>query len=261
MSQQNQSQCIAQCVGIIVVIISQCFVNLVIYFACRRKKSQPFAKNTNIIVSVEGNIGSGKSTLLDRLQLSLFKNKKFIFVQEPVDLWENIKDENGKTMVQLFYGNQEEYSFSFQIMAYTSRLRILKKVLNENVNSIIVCERSLFTDKMVFAKMLRASNKINSVEYQIYLDLFNDFASEFPLHKIIYVEATPEICLNRVETRSRAGENTISLDYLTSCHNYHNDMMSELSVEKLVLDGNQDIFKQTHVLNEWLRTIQQFVEE
>ena len=161
MSQQNQTQCIAQCVGIIVVIISQCFVNLVIYFACRRKKAQPFAKNTNIIVSVEGNIGSGKSTLLDRLQLSLFKNKKFIFVQEPVDLWENIKDENGKTMVQLFYGNQEEYSFSFQIMAYTSRLRILKKVLNENVNSIIVCERSLFTDKMVFAKMLRANNKIN----------------------------------------------------------------------------------------------------
>jgi len=230
------------------------------YLSAKRKADKSRAKNSNIIVSVEGNIGSGKSTLLDRLKLSLFKNKKFVFIQEPVDMWEKIKDENGNSMVQLFYGDQDKYSFMFQIMAYTSRIKVLKKALNENQNAIIICERSLFTDKMVFANMLRASNKISQVGYQIYNEMFEDFASDFPLHKIIYVNASPETCLLRVNTRSRAGENTISLDYLTSCHDYHNAMMNNLPMEKLVLDGNQDILKQEHVLNEWLQSIQRFVE-
>lgn len=253
-------QCLPQYLWTFALLASQCFVHVVIYIATKIKVNKPRAKNSNIIVSVEGNIGSGKSTLLDRLKLSMFKNKKFVFVQEPVDIWEKIKDETGKSMVQLFYADQETYSFMFQIMAYTSRIKVLKKVLNENQNCIVICERSLFTDKMVFASMLRASNKISSVGYQIYNEMFEDFASDFPLHKIIYVNAAPETCLTRVNKRSRVGESTISLDYLSSCHDYHNEMMNKLPMEKLVLDGNQDILKHEHILNEWLQSIQQFVE-
>lgn len=248
--------CLVQHTEFTLVVI----VNFLVYFLCRHTIAA-VKRHTNIIVSIEGNIGSGKSTLLDRLKLSLFKNKKFVFVQEPVDAWEKIKDETGKTMVQLFYGDQEKYAFSFQIMAYMSRLRALKKALSENTNSVIVCERSLFTDKMVFAKMLRSSNKISYVDYQIYLDIFNDFAQEFPLHKIIYVNASPENCFNRVEIRSRVGENSITLDYLTACDNYHNDMIKHLPVETLVLDGNQNIFTQKNVLNDWLASIETFVSE
>ena len=254
------SQLSSEYVGLLAVFASQIMFHLAIFLYSNHKPVKQNMKNTNIIVSVEGNIGSGKSTLLDRLKLSLFKNKKFVFIQEPVDMWEKIKDETGKSMVQLFYEDQDKYSFMFQIMAYTSRIKVLKKALQENQNAIIICERSLFTDKMVFANMLRSSNKISHVGYQIYNEMFEDFASDFPLHKIIYVNASPDTCLKRVNMRSRAGENTISLDYLSSCHDYHNSMMNNLPMEKLVLDGNQDILKHEHVLNDWLQSIQQFVE-
>ena len=50
------------------------------------------------IFSIEGNIGSGKSTLVKILKEQLFtaNGKKIIFLQEPVDEWESIKDESGE---------------------------------------------------------------------------------------------------------------------------------------------------------------------
>jgi thymidylate kinase len=47
------------------------------------------------IFSIEGNIGSGKSTFLKRLELYYAKNNNFIFLQEPVDNWNEIVDSNG----------------------------------------------------------------------------------------------------------------------------------------------------------------------
>ena len=83
------------------------------------------------IISIEGNIGSGKSTLVSLLK-DTFENTKsnpydVIFLQEPVDEWENIKDSAGNTMLEKFYQDQEKYSFPFQMMAYISRLALLKK--------------------------------------------------------------------------------------------------------------------------------------
>ena len=93
------------------------------------------------IVSIEGNIGSGKSTLLDNLRHYYKDNVRVIFLKEPVDEWEKIKDTNGHTMLQKFYENQEKYSFSFQMMAYISRLKILRdtiKNINPNDKTIII---------------------------------------------------------------------------------------------------------------------------
>jgi len=82
-----------------------------------------------IIVSIEGNIGSGKSTLLANLRTYYENNSDVIFLKEPVDEWEKIKDENGTTILEKFYGDQNKYSFPFQMMAYVSRLKVLRDAL------------------------------------------------------------------------------------------------------------------------------------
>ena len=61
------------------------------------------------IISIEGNIGSGKTTLLNRLKEQYKDNKKVVFIREPVDDWEQIKDNQGNTMIQKFYQDQEKY--------------------------------------------------------------------------------------------------------------------------------------------------------
>lgn len=187
-----------------------------------------------------------------------------VFLKEPVDEWESIRDDEGNSMLQKFYADQEKYSFPFQMMAYISRLALLKTAIKENPFAVIISERSLQTDKYVFAKMLFEMKKIESVNYQIYTKWFDTFAEECPIHQVVYVKTNPEICHQRMLKRSRTGEECIPLDYLKECHKYHEDMMAhgiEASVGRSVLDGNVDIFEQATQIEEWTKQIVNFIDE
>lgn len=220
----------------------------------------------HIIVSIEGNIGSGKSTLLDNLRIHYQDNFNVVFLKEPVDEWDKIRDENDITILKKFYGDQEKYSFPFQMMAYVSRIKVLRDTLENlnNKNVIIITERSLYTDKMVFAKMLYDSKKIEHVNYLIYLNWFDTFSEEFPVHKVIYVKTSPEKCYERIIKRSRTGEENIPIEYLESCSNYHDNMLNKDSVDcvcdnQLVLDGNIDIYENKKQIKEWIDQIDSFI--
>lgn len=221
------------------------------------------------IVSIEGNIGSGKSTLLDNLRKHYESNSNVVFLKEPVDEWEKITDENGVTILKKFYADQEKYSFSFQMMAYVSRLKLLRdtlKNIKNDKNIIVISERSLYTDKMVFAKMLYDSKKIEHVNYKIYLNWFDTFSDEFPVDKVIYVQTSPEKCYERITKRSRTGEENIPLDYLEICSMYHDNMLDKKSEEcvchdQLILDGNNDIYTNKNQLEEWINEIDKYIRK
>jgi thymidylate kinase len=226
--------------------------------------------NILTIVSIEGNIGSGKSTLLENLRENYKNDTNVVFLKEPVDEWEKIKDENGVTILEKFYADQYKYSFPFQMMAYVSRLKVLRDALknielSENKKTIIITERSLSTDKMVFAKMLYDSGKIEHINYQIYLNWFDTFSEEFPVHKVVYVKTCPENCYSRIHKRSRDGEENIPLAYLITCDAYHNSMLDDTSIDcicknQLVLDGNIDIYENKIQLEEWIKEIDKLIK-
>lgn len=223
--------------------------------------SSQTTSNNAIIVSIEGNIGSGKTTLLSNLQ-NAFPGKNILFVKEPVNVWEEIKDTQGKTMLEKFYADQQKYAFSFQIMAFISRISLLKQSIRENPDSVIITERSLHTDKMVFAQMLFDSGLIEDVNFQIYLKWFDEFSRECPLNRVIYVKTDPDVCIQRIAKRSRAGESVIPIDYLRECHAYHEKMMEALSaIPQLILDGNVDIYANGDELQSWIQQISSFLQE
>jgi deoxyadenosine/deoxycytidine kinase len=233
------------------------------------------------IFSIEGNIGSGKSTLFEKLQKMYVDTDNVIFLEEPVGLWEKIKNEEGETMLQLFYKNKDQkpgtgtgtknrknYAFQFQIMALSSRLAILKKAVETNKdkdkdkNIIIITERCLHTDRHVFAKMLADKLEMESVEYQIYLNLFNTFIDDYPVNNIIYIKTAPTICHQRIHKRSRVGEEVIPLKYLEDCHLYHENFLDPvvgINSVKLLFNGNVDIFDNPNVLGDWIHQIDIFI--
>jgi deoxyadenosine/deoxycytidine kinase len=193
------------------------------------------------IFSIEGNIGSGKSTLVKELQKSVpnILDKKVVYVQEPVNEWSKIKDKKGETILEKFYADQHKYAFSFQMMAYISRLALLRKIVRENPDAIIITERSVFTDREVFAKMLYDEGKIEDVDYQIYLKWFDEFIEEIPITGLIYVTTTPEKSKQRVDLRARVGE-SIPLSYLQRCHNYHESWIKNIKKQVCLFNGNVD---------------------
>jgi len=208
------------------------------------------------IFSIEGNIGSGKSTLVGILQE---KCPNFVYMLEPVDEWADVKDKKGENILTKFYRNQEKYSFSFQMMAYISRLAKLKRLVKKNPNSIIITERSVLTDKNVFAKMLYDDKKIEEVNYIIYLKWFDEFIKEIPITGYIYVDVTPETSYTRVLKRNRQGED-IPLSYLRACNLYH---LRWLEKEKnvLMLDAEGNFEQDNELQYKMLEKISGFARE
>lgn len=208
----------------------------------------------SIIYSIEGNIGSGKSTFVGILRQFFGDDENIVFMEEPVDIWESIQDSNGENIIEKFYRDSKKYSFAFQMMAYISRLSMLQKIVDENPNKIIICERSLYTDKNVFAKMLYDSGSIEEVEYQIYLKWFEEFMNNLPEIKFMYVRVNPEKSHERVLKRQRKGEN-IPLDYLKSCHEYHENWLNENNHVILVLNGNSDKNPTANDYRDWIMNV------
>jgi deoxyadenosine/deoxycytidine kinase len=210
------------------------------------------------IFTIEGNIGSGKSTLVKMLKNNLtnIKENSIIYLPEPVKVWESIKDIDGKNAIEKYYENPEKYAFSFQMMAYISRIHQLREALKNTDNLIIICERSVFTDKEIFAKMLYDTKKICNIEYNIYCKWFYEFVTDIPVKGLIYVKTTPEICEKRVIKRNRKGEQ-ISIDYLKTCHIYHENWINNEDLPVLGLNGDDEFIDK--LPDTWIKTIKIFI--
>ena len=220
--------------------------------------------STFTVFGIDGNIGSGKSRLYGTLQEKFKDNANIIFVPEPVKDWECIHNREGKTMVQLFYADQKRYAFAFQMMAFISRLSMLMRTIEENKdrNIIIITERTLYTDRYVFAKMLYDQGKIEDVEYQIYLRWFDEFVAKFPVDNVIYVKTDPEECHKRIHIRARQGEEIIPLSYLEECHRFHEaflDKETGIKVNQLIIDGNVNVFLNPEADEKRLKQIEDFI--
>jgi deoxyadenosine/deoxycytidine kinase len=174
-----------------------------------------------LVFSIEGNIGSGKSTLIEYLKKTV---SDIIYLPEPVNVWNEIKDKN-------------KYSFPFQMMAYISRLSLIKNTIKSAPdNCVILTERSIYTDREIFAKMLYDCGILDEICYSIYLKWFDEFSC-INVDGIIYVKTTPEICLERINLRNRKGEESIPLEYLQECHNYHESWINKEKEKVLFIDG------------------------
>ena len=194
-----------------------------------------------LIISLEGNIGSGKSTLVEYLKENYsFGTYKIGFIDEPVDMWNTFIDPaTNETVIEKYYKDQKKYAFSFQMMAYISRLSAIRKALRGDYD-IIFTERSVYTDRNVFAKMLYDSGMIEEINYKIYLKWFDEFVDDIQNIKLVYIKTTPEVAYSRVVKRNRQGE-TIPIEYLTQCNDYHDAWIDSVNTDdKLIVDGNTD---------------------
>ena len=214
------------------------------------------------IYSIDGNIGSGKSTIVELLKKRIQSNEyiDFIFLEEPVNDWNDIKDKDGETMLSKFYKDQDKYSFSFQMMAYISRIHKLRECIskcNKNKKTIIITERSVYTDKNVFAKMLYDDKKIEEVNYKIYLKWFDEFLKEIPITGYIYVKTDPKICFERIKKRNRKGED-IPLKYLERCDLYHECWLTNVD---LLINGNDEYDKIINLEDKYKDLIYNFIIE
>ena len=206
-----------------------------------------------MIVTIEGNIGSGKSTLVQELRNVL--TPTWTFLDEPVEEWLKLKDESGRSLIELFYSDKKRYSYTFQNYAYITRMRKLMEINNNAVN---VTERCVLTDKNVFAQMLTDDGYMNTMEDKMYNDWFDIFDKFAKIDLVVYLKTAPKTCEERIKKRAREGED-IPLEYLDRLHEYHEKWMTTIDpANLLVLDGETDFNENSAA---FVEKVKEFVNE
>jgi deoxyadenosine/deoxycytidine kinase len=185
-----------------------------------------------MIISLDGNIGAGKTTLLQAIQIAM---PDVEVVLEPVDIWTSLVDADGKSLLALFYEDQRRWAYTFQTCALMTRMRALR----EAKGKVVITERSVLTDRFVFAKMLRDSCAMTDVEWTLYCRLWDQFAAELPVSAVIYLTTGVGTSAERIVKRGRVGE-TMSLDYLATLDAAHQQWIEGAEVPVLRLSTEPD---------------------
>lgn len=139
------------------------------------------------LITIDGVVGVGKTTLM-KIFTEELGYKAF---EEPVI---------NNPILDKFYYNRERYSFPLQIFFLNERFKHIKKASEQNK---VVLDRSIYGD-LIFAKLLRDNGEMSEVEFDIYLDLFNNMIEHCKAPALmIYLEASPEEAMRRIALRGR----------------------------------------------------------
>ena len=211
-----------------------------------------------IIITIEGNIGVGKSTFTNIMK-NAFSNS--IIVSEPVDMWLNTKTESGENILGLFYKDIKRWGYTFQNLAYVTRMMKIQDAINSD-NNIIFLDRSLGTDRNVFEKMLFDDGLLTDIEhkmYEIWYDFYNNYVNKNTNWNYIYLRCTPETAFKRIQKRGRIEEKDITLDYLTKLHTYHESWLnkSENINNVLIIDCDKDFEHDSDYQNDIVNKIKE----
>ncbi len=183
------------------------------------------------MILFEGNIAAGKSTVGRRLA----ESELFGFVEEPVGAWQQDFDEN---LLDLFYRDTNRWAFTFQLAAFTTRAKTWTEVLAIIDHRNVVLERSIYCDRYVFAKNCYQSGLMKKTEWQLYCKLWDWLESNWCAEpdKIVYLRTPAEVCLERIETRGRAEETTIPIEYLRDLEVLHDEWLID-NPKAIMIDG------------------------
>ena len=162
------------------------------------------------LVNLEGNIGAGKSTLLRVLKAAYGGCSAVRFVDEPVAKWER-----AGLLAALYAGKMSPAAF--QLTAMVTRAAALKEALADPFAKIVISERSLASDKAVFA-----ATQLSGADRDAY-DLAYE-TIELPAvaaTATVLLECPVEELTRRVSRRRRDGENQVSAEYLQMLESAH----------------------------------------
>jgi deoxyadenosine/deoxycytidine kinase len=191
-----------------------------------------------LVISLDGNIGAGKSTLLEAIRTSMADVE---VVTEPVGEWTKLKNEDGRSLLELFYEDKRRWAYTFQGCAFLTRVKALRSVLATTQARVVITERSVLTDRYVFAEMLRESGDMDSLEWELYARWFDMFAADAPMGGVIYLTTGVATSAARIGVRGRTGEGAIPAAYLTALEAQHEKWLAGSTLPVLRLSTEEGV--------------------
>ena len=195
-----------------------------------------------ILISIDGNIGAGKSTLINNISKY---NDYVTAISEPVKLWE--------PLLKKYSENPKKYAYKLQQQTAKHYINIKKQIKQMSKNNdghykedplIIIIERSLATSINVFAKYQYHQQFINQEQWKKFQEIHSKHKIKFNCR--VMISTSNDICMFRINKRSRSFESMIPKCYLNALQTLHIKNYMQF----------QQLSEQTHEINGDLNEVQ-----
>lgn len=178
------------------------------------------------IVAIEANIGAGKSTLLKPLksELELWSGEPWDVIVEPVD-----EDPEFHRLLKVYIDNPHnpDKRIEFQKYLTNQRQMMLKDIPDGNY----IIERSLFSD-LVFSQLNFLNMELPSAHYVDYYYDIKRRLKDYPrIDCVVYLDKTPESCIQSIALRGREGEDKYELSYIEDIKRFHDACLPQIARE------------------------------
>ena len=167
-------------------------------------------------VAIEGAIGVGKSACLGTLRRAFAHDPSVVFVDEPVELW------SSTGLLRAAYEGTISKAV-FQLVALTTRCAALMDASARPGVRLIISERSLETDRDVFASVNLRDGPDLTAYATAYMELQRMHGMVWPELETrhIVLTAPAATIAGRMQARGREGEEHVDETYMQLLLNAH----------------------------------------
>jgi len=175
-------------------------------------------------IAIEGAIGVGKTSLAKILA------NKFG--------WRLVQEEVGHNpFLERFYENPRKFAFQTQLFFLLSRYRQQRELAQGNL-----FEKGVVSDYVLAKDKIFALINLDDDEISLYDSIYRLLVPTVPRPDlVIYLQARPEVLLNRVRKRGVEYERNISLDYLKTLSDAYNEYFFHYNETPLLVVNTSEI--------------------
>jgi len=165
-------------------------------------------------IVIDGPVGAGKSTQVDIVS----QHYKLDVIKEPIHEWP----------LETFYSDPSRWGFMMQCAVLVSFSN------NKHLNGIF--ERCPPSSKAIFWENLHQSGAVTDEENVI----FNRMYDALTWHPdiMIFIDKTPEKCLEHIKIRGQPGDGSITIDYMQKLSKLYEAWFRSERQHVFVVDGN-----------------------
>lgn len=214
-----------------------------------------------IFLTLSGSISVGKTLVLDYLKSKEYlvingrkiNKSRILFIEEPVGDFVSFQGYNALAQMNQFTVASQ---IAINLCMYDLYSAKYKELESGNYD-LVISERNIFSGR-VFSKTLYELGLLTKYELTV-LNSFHDrfFVNLFPSPDfLLLISADPHICVSRIKSRAREGEECLSLDYIKRlCLCYDSSNLSEVyKTSKIIKIINNDQTK-----NELFNTVDEIL--